>query len=174
MSSLHFSENLIRLRRQRDLTQEQLASFIGVTKAAVSKWETGQSLPDILILPQLASYFDVTIDDLLDYRPQLSREQIRACYHKLAAAFAKQPFESVMSESEALVKKYYACYPFLLQICLLWLNHFMLAGSARRQGEILEQIVRLCDHILKHCDQIALCNDALVVRSMVKLKSAST
>lgn len=121
-------------------------------------------------MPQLASYFDVTIDDLLDYRPQLSREQIRACYHKLAAAFAKQPFESVMSESEALVKKYYACYPFLLQICLLWLNHFMLAGSARRQGEILEQIVRLCDHILKHCDQIALCNDALVVRSMVKLQ----
>lgn len=44
MSSLHFSENLIRLRRQRDLTQEQLASFIGVTKAAVSKWETGGSL----------------------------------------------------------------------------------------------------------------------------------
>ena len=41
--SIHFSENLIRLRRQKKITQEELASFLGVTKASVSKWETGVS-----------------------------------------------------------------------------------------------------------------------------------
>lgn len=43
MSTLHFAENMIRLRRKRGVTQEELAGFIGVTKASVSKWETGVS-----------------------------------------------------------------------------------------------------------------------------------
>lgn len=57
MKTLNISENIIRLRHERKLTQEQLADFIGVTKASVSKWETGQSTPDITILPQLAAFF---------------------------------------------------------------------------------------------------------------------
>ena len=55
MNLLHFSENVISLRRARGMTQEQLADFVGVTKASVSKWETKQSLPDILMLPKLAA-----------------------------------------------------------------------------------------------------------------------
>lgn len=64
MNFLHFSENLIRLRHEKNLTQQQLADFLGVTKASVSKWETKQSLPDLLILPKLSSFFDVSIDEL--------------------------------------------------------------------------------------------------------------
>ena len=60
MNTLQFADNLTRLRREKKVTQEELADFIGVTKASVSKWETRQSLPDILILPQLASFFNVT------------------------------------------------------------------------------------------------------------------
>ena len=44
MNGMNLSENIIRLRRKRKLTQEQLADFVGVTKAAVSKWETAQSI----------------------------------------------------------------------------------------------------------------------------------
>ena len=62
MNTLQFADNLTRLRREKKVTQEELADFIGVTKASVSKWETRQSLPDILILPQLASFFNVTVD----------------------------------------------------------------------------------------------------------------
>ena len=76
MNTLQFADNLTRLRREKKVTQEELADFIGVTKASVSKWETRQSLPDILILPQLASFFNVTVDELLGYSPQLSKEQI--------------------------------------------------------------------------------------------------
>ena len=43
MEGLRFSENITRLRRERKITQEELALFIGVTKASVSKWETGVS-----------------------------------------------------------------------------------------------------------------------------------
>ena len=80
MNILNFSENIIKLRHKKGITQEELADFVGVTKASVSKWETKQSLPDIMLLPRLAAYFDVTVDELLGYEPNLSREQIQKIY----------------------------------------------------------------------------------------------
>lgn len=43
--------------KEKGITQEQLADYMGVSKASVSKWETGQSYPDIVILPKMAAYF---------------------------------------------------------------------------------------------------------------------
>ena len=54
-------------RRERDLTQEELANILGVTKAAVSKWETAESYPDITMLPQIAQLFHITMDELFGY-----------------------------------------------------------------------------------------------------------
>ena len=87
MNALNLAENIIRLRHDKKITQEQLADFVGVTKASVSKWETKQSMPDILLLPQLAAFFDVTIDELLGYEPQLSKEQMQKIYLELASDF---------------------------------------------------------------------------------------
>ena len=95
-NALNLAENIIRLRHDKKITQEQLADFVGVTKASVSKWETKQSMPDILLLPQLAAFFDVTIDELLGYEPQLSKEQMQKIYLELASDFAKNPFEEVI------------------------------------------------------------------------------
>ena len=52
-------------RRKRNITQEQLAEAMGVTPQAVSKWENDISCPDISLLPQLADYFNVSLDVLL-------------------------------------------------------------------------------------------------------------
>lgn len=170
MGELRISENIVRLRHEKKITQEELASFLRVTKASVSKWETAQSLPDILLLPRLAAFFDVSVDELLGYEPQLSKEEIKCLYHRLAEDFAQKPFEEVMAESEALVKKYYSCYSFLMQMCILWLNHFMLAEKPERQQEILESIVRLCEHILEGCKELGICNDAMGIKEMVELQ----
>ena len=58
-------ENLKAMRRAKDLTQEQLAELCGVSPQAVSRWETGAACPDIALLPELASCFGVTVDELL-------------------------------------------------------------------------------------------------------------
>lgn len=55
------------LRNEKHMTQEELAAKLGVSAQAVSKWETGMSLPDITLLPQLAAYFGVAIDELFDF-----------------------------------------------------------------------------------------------------------
>ena len=64
------------LRRQKGLTQEQLAEAVGVTAAAVSKWETASAYPDILLLCPLARALGTTPDTLLDFRPLLSEERV--------------------------------------------------------------------------------------------------
>ena len=73
MHGLNIAENIIRLRHERKITQKELADFIGVTKASVSKWESGRSIPDVLLLPQIAAFFDVTVDELMGYEVKLSR-----------------------------------------------------------------------------------------------------
>lgn len=174
MNTLRISENIIRLRREKKVTQGELADFVGVTKASVSKWETRQSLPDIMLLPRLASFFDVSIDELIGYEPQLSKEQIQKLYQDLASAFAKESFGEVMKKSRGLVKKYYCCYPFLFQICVLWLNHFMLAESQEEQKEVLTEASDLCSHILSQCKDLGLCNDTIMFRALIDLQLGKT
>lgn len=169
MDFLNFAENLVNLRHEKGVTQEALADFVGVTKASVSKWETKQSLPDVLLLPQLAVYFGISVDALLGYEPQLSREQIRRLYRELAEDFAVRPFDEVMEKSRGLVHKYYACHKFLFQICVLWLNHCMLAGPDR-QTEILEELAQLCAHIINDCKDIGTRNDAVIMKATVDLQ----
>lgn len=62
---MNFGIKIYELRKKKDVTQDELASELGVTAAAVSKWENGYSLPDILMLCQLADYFQVSTDELL-------------------------------------------------------------------------------------------------------------
>lgn len=174
MNTLNISDNIVRLRHKKKITQEQLADFVGVTKASVSKWETGQSIPDVLLLPQLAAFFDVTIDKLLGYEPQLSKEQIGKIYHDLAAAFAEESFDKAMDKSKAYMKKYYSCYPFVFHIGNLWLNHIMLAESREIQIGILNDILDLCDHIISGCKDIGICEDAVILKSAVCLQLGKT
>jgi len=58
-------ENLKELRKKKNNTQEDLADFLTISIAAVSKWERGESYPDIELLPRIAVYYDTTVDDLL-------------------------------------------------------------------------------------------------------------
>ena len=169
LNSLNISDNLIRLRHEKKVTQEELANFLGITKASVSKWETRQSMPDILLLPQLAAFFGITVDELIGYEPQLSKEQIRKLYTELSEDFSCLPFEDVMDKSRALTRKFYSCYPFLLQICILWLNHYILAGDAEMQQKILCEAKELCSHIIEDCKILPLCNDAVTMKAMLDM-----
>ncbi|MDD5804107.1 helix-turn-helix domain-containing protein [Blautia sp. HCP3S3_H10_1] len=62
-----FKENLISLRKLNGFSQDELAAKIGVTRQTLSKYETGESLPDIEKCKLLAAVLDVSIDDLVNY-----------------------------------------------------------------------------------------------------------
>lgn len=174
MNVLNFSENLIALRHEKQMTQEELADFLGVTKAAISKWENKQSLPDILLLPKLACFFDVTVDELLGYEMQLSREQIQKLYQELCKDFAVLPLEQVLDKLGVLVKRYYSCYPFLLQAVILYMNHVNLAKEEKQQHKMLEEGVSICERIIRQCSEVELAEDAMALKAMLQLQLGRT
>lgn len=63
--TVYLGENIKKLRREKELTQETLAEFLGVTFQSVSNWERGESYPDITMLPEIAGFFKVSVDELL-------------------------------------------------------------------------------------------------------------
>ncbi len=69
MTTIKLNEQIAFLRKQNNLTQEELANALGVTNQAVSKWESAQCCPDIQLLPVLAKLFHVSVDELLGYTP---------------------------------------------------------------------------------------------------------
>lgn len=62
---INLKEKLRTLRQQRNITQEALAKHLGITPQSVGKWERGEGFPDITLLPKIAFYFNVTVDELL-------------------------------------------------------------------------------------------------------------
>ena len=65
------------LRTQRGITQETLADALNVSPQAVSKWERGTAMPDIQLLPDISSYFGVTIDELFALSDETRMERIQ-------------------------------------------------------------------------------------------------
>lgn len=62
---MEFNEKLQQLRKQKGITQEQLAQALYVSRTAISKWESGRGYPNIDSLKEIASFFEITIDELL-------------------------------------------------------------------------------------------------------------
>lgn len=67
-----FCDNLISLRKMKQMSQEQLAEAVGVSRQTISKYETGETLPDIDKCKIMAELFDVSLDDLVNYDKQAS------------------------------------------------------------------------------------------------------
>ena len=89
--NITIGEKIKSLRKFHSITQNVLASYLGVTGQSVSKWENGVSMPDLFLIPDIASYFGITIDELFDFTPNKSREMqiemyFQALYHLMEMA----------------------------------------------------------------------------------------
>ncbi len=71
-----FGKKLKELRTGREVTQETLANHLQISPQAVSKWERGEGYPDVALLPRIAAFFDVTVDELLGTGEEIKREKI--------------------------------------------------------------------------------------------------
>lgn len=167
MKQLKLGENITALRKKANITQDQLASWIGVSKSSVSKWETNTSYPDIVFLPQLASLFNVTVDELMGYEPQLTNEAITTLYHQLSKEIA-QDADAAWLHCEDLLHMYPSCFPFLYKMTILFLNHSMLF---KEPSKVLDKALSLCHFIKKECSDPLLVKDTLTLEVMVYISS---
>lgn len=171
MKEINIAKVIVFKRREKGITQDELASFIGVSKASVSKWETGQSYPDVTFLPQLASYFGISVDELMDYKPQLSKEEIRKLYLRLSGDFAIKPFEEVLNSCRSVIKKYFACYPLLTQMGILLINHAPLSGSSEEALALCEEAKELFRRVCVESEDLELTRLAAYMQALCCISS---
>lgn len=169
MNTIQIGKIISTHRKEKGVTQEELANHLGVSKPAVSKWESGQSYPDILLLPELASYFNITVDQLIGYEPQMTDEDVRKLYHRLAEAFAKEPFGKVYEECQEYIRKYFSCWYLQHEMALLLVNHSNLAGSPEKTAVILEKALEIFNRVQKSCEDVALAKQALQLEALCHL-----
>lgn len=81
-------KNLKEYRKNKGNTQEELAEYVGISVQAVSKWEREESYPDITLLPKVAAYYNVSVDDLLGVGEIQQRMKIKE-YHNIASQYEK-------------------------------------------------------------------------------------
>ncbi|HBG4187739.1 TPA: helix-turn-helix transcriptional regulator [Clostridioides difficile] len=168
-----------RLRKERNLTQEQLAKFIGVSTPAVSKWESGNSYPDIELLPLLADFFNVSIDKLLNYKIDLSEEEVMKIYKELESGFARieidlsteepkeefrQDLESVKKLSNMYIEKYLKSYLLKLRICSLYQMYSYKFGKSELNDRVKET-TNILEDIVRNTDDIQIKETALIILS---------
>ena len=102
---MNIGNKIRELRKQRGITQEQLAESIGISFQAVSKWENNIALPDIALVPVLASYFGVSMDELFDFNLKEIEHAVRIITEKAYQYRESNPAESRRILEEGL-KKY--------------------------------------------------------------------
>lgn len=169
MKEINLGRVIIDNRRKRGITQDELAEYIGVSKASVSKWETSSTYPDITILPRLAAFFDISIDELMDYRPQLEKEEIRKLYRQLSHDFLQKPFEEVLAHCRTLAQKYFSCPPLLFQIGSLYVNHHMLTATREQALDLLNEAKNLFIRVREIADDTELASQAVSVEAYCML-----
>ena len=116
--SINIGRTIARERRRAGVTQEALAAHLGVSKAAVSKWELGQSLPDVSLLPRIAAYFSLTLDELFDWHDALSQEEFAALYAKVYA-LGEKDLGAAHKRLRALASEHYSDANLLLMLASL-------------------------------------------------------
>ncbi len=103
---LEIGKVIYRLRKEKNITQEALAKTVGVSVAAVSKWESNNSYPDITLLPSIARFFNISIDELLNYEKDISNEEVMEIVKKCVLLFEKDTVEKAIELCEEYIKKY--------------------------------------------------------------------
>lgn len=117
--------NIKNLRTKKQVTQKQLATYLGVTEQAVSRWESCGGYPDITMLPSIASFFSVTTDDLLGLNMS-EREEKLALIRKKIRNLHETGFDSAETLEEARI----------------WAAEF--PGEEDIQAHLADEICRVC------------------------------
>jgi len=133
-----FSNNLKKLRQQKNLTQEQVAEKLGVSTHTVSRWERNASLPDVTLLPEIARLYCVTIDDLF----KESSTAYENYAQRLASVYevTRDPEDFIRADTEfkKLLKKGEYSAEDLRQYGILY--HFMMQYSKDKAVELFDKV----------------------------------
>ena len=99
-------ENIRRLRTANGITQEQFGYEMGVSAQAVSRWENGATYPDITMLPMIADFFDVTLDELMGRGRELETDEREAFFKRVRQMHSRGEIADILKAYDKMLQKY--------------------------------------------------------------------
>ena len=136
-------------RRIKGMTQEQLAQLVGVSSAAVSKWETANALPDVTLLCPLARALNCTVDELLDFTPQLTRQEVDAQMEKVRQWFEQGEWNQAVEFCENRLKEYPNDLYLALRVASLYTSYLAVTGSEEAAEQQLQKAIALMERAVE-------------------------
>ena len=152
---VYIGENLKKLRLEQAMTQEAVAEFLGVSFQSVSRWERGESYPDITMLPAIADFFRTTVDDMLGIdtiHKEAELEEYRRQFSKL--------FFNPQKRLE-LTEAYHRKYPSNTDITSQ-LIYMLIENELYKSPEEKKRIENLCNDILSASNDTRAKEEALI------------
>ncbi|MDR0859297.1 MAG: helix-turn-helix transcriptional regulator [Oscillospiraceae bacterium] len=155
--TIQLGENLKRLRRSRELTQEKLSELLGVSSQSISKWECGDNFPDITTLPVIANFFEVTLDELVGMSAIRDEKRIADTEAQIEALYMQENGVNVPDQVTALLKDLARELPYNFEVQMNYASHIAGFGG---MGKPLERICELRREAIKIFERILVkCTD---------------
>lgn len=173
---LTIGKKLKTLRKERDLTQEEVAAHLGISFQAISKWERGDGYPDITMLPALANYFRVSVDELIGMDDIASAQK----FDEINRLWEENRKNKKHRENVELMREALKTYPNnALLLIQLACSLERLSGTEAEKREYLRESIEVHEQILRYCDDSeirgsALCNIADAYQRYGNIEKALT
>ena len=147
---MSFGSTIKRLRKERNLTQDQLANLLNVTPQAISRWENNAAMPDISLLVPIANIFHVSTDMLLEVNVQKNEEHVKDLVSNLL--LNEEPYGTTLDEKIDLYREKVRCFPEsteLKEALIFLLNLLEMREGAFPDLVIYREIAELTEDIIK-------------------------
>ncbi len=149
---MKINEVIKKYRKEANLTQEQIANYLGVTAPAVNKWEKGNSYPDITLLAPLARLLNINVDTLVSFNEELTEKEINQMVQELSDLAQKEGFIKAFEKGEALINEYSCCDMFILSVAQV-LTVYMSLQEVENAEKYEKRIYQWYEMVVNSTDQ---------------------
>jgi len=137
-------ENIRSLRSAKGITQEQFGYELGVSAQAVSRWENGATYPDITMLPMIADYFDVTLDELMGRGQEIDTDEREAFFKSMHEMYDRGEIVDVLEAYDKIIRKHpNDAYLLYGKAAILYYSQF----RESQDMSVAKEIISLCNKI---------------------------
>jgi len=143
---IYFNENFKRLRKKADLTQEEVAEIFNISPQSVSRWETGANYPDIEILPYIAGFFKVTVDELLGTNEILDDKIVAKYFNDIHNLIDNGNIQDAINIIRKVMKEYPLNLDFQSQLLI------MVCSETTDDEKFKDEIITISEKIIKSTD----------------------
>lgn len=156
---LLIGERIKKYRKNKEMTQDVLAQALTVSPQSISKWECGDGYPDITLLPAIANFFEVTVDELIGNDEISAKEDVQKNFFEVINSLS-------LDDQLDLALKYHKKYPRNWHIATS-LMHRITRYQGNREVEYRKLLVDIGERILKDCTDSTMRKSAVTAMCMV-------